>query len=376
MADEFGEKTEAPTAKRRKDATDKGDVLKSREFATALVVLAGVAWIAFFGPSLMAACKSVMTASFQFGRGDVEDFHPFRPLAEAGWNLGPAMGTLFALTLAAAILSQAGLGTLGFNGSLLAPKGNRINPVSGLKRMFGMNGWIELGKSILKVVLLGVIGTWLLWETSSMTMGLAASNLGQAVATLGGTLTHILIVMALGLVAIAAIDVPLQIVQLLKKLRMSKQEIRDEHKESEGNPEMKGHMRSRQRAILSGGMRKAVSEAHVVLTNPTHFAVALRYDRGTDQVPVVVAKGRGATALAIREAAGEYGVSVLEYPSLARAVYYTSREGQEVRDDLYHAIAIVLSFVFGLNATARGTPPPIDIPATARFDENGVNQNP
>jgi len=374
MSEQTGERTEAPTAKRRKDATEKGDVLKSREFATALVVLAGVAWIAFFGGSLMAACKSVMTASFQFGRGDVEDFDPWRPLAEAGWTLGPALGTLFALTLAAAILSQAGLGTLGFNGSLLAPKSSRINPASGLKRMFGANGLIELGKSILKVVLLGVIGAWLLWESSSMTLGLAASNLGQAVATLGGTLTHILIVMALGLVAIAAIDVPIQIVQLLKKLRMTKQEIRDEHKESEGSPELKGHIRAKQRAILSRGMRQAVGEAHVVLTNPTHFAVALRYDRGTDQVPVVVAKGRGATALAIREAAGEFGIAVLEYPSLARAVYYTSREGQEVRDDLYHAIAIVLSFVFSLNAAARGAPPPVEVPKSARFDENGVKQ--
>jgi flagellar biosynthetic protein FlhB len=128
------------------------------------------------------------------------------------------------------------------------------------------------------------------------------------------------------------------------------------------------------RVALSGGVRKAVGEAHVVLTNPTHFAVALRYDRGRDQVPVVVAKGRGATALAIRELAGERGLQVLEYPALARAVYYTSREGQEVRDDLYLAIATVLAFVFGVNAAAGGTQPPIDVPIGARFDENGIQQ--
>lgn len=377
MADEFGEKTEAPSQKRLKDAREKGDILKSREFATALVVLAGVAWIVFFGPSLVAACKEVMTESFRFGRGDVEDFQPFRPLVIAGWKLLPGLGALFAITMVAGILSQAGLGSLGFNASLMAPKGNRINPASGLKRIFGMNGWMELGKSLLKVALLGSIGTYLLMQSAAMTIGLARTNLGTAVSALGGTLTHLLLVMAMGLVGIAMLDVPLQMFQRLKKLRMTKQEQKDEHKESEGNPEMKGHLRARQRAMLSRSTRSAVAEAHLVLTNPTHFAVALRYDRGRDQVPVVVAKGRGATALAIREFAGEVAVPILEYPMLARAVYYTSRENQEVRDDLYMAIATVLAFVFGLNAQMGGNAPlpPVDVPKGARFDENGAALN-
>jgi flagellar biosynthesis protein FlhB len=330
--------------------------------------------MSFFGPSLVAACKGVMTESFQFGRGDVEDFQPFRPLAAAGWKLLPSLGLLFAITIAAAIISQAGLGSLRFNGTLLAPKASRINPASGLKRIFGPTGWIELGKSLLKIVLLGTIGGWMLWRSKSMMLGLAASDPARAIADLGGTFVGILMAMALGLVAIAAIDVPTQLIRLLGKLRMTKQEIRDEHKESEGSPELKGHIRAKQRAVLSGGMRKAMAEAHVVLTNPTHFAVALRYDRGRDQVPVVVAKGRGATALAIREAAAEHTLPVLEYPQLARAIYYTSREGQEVRDDLYMAIATVLAFVFGLNETARGLQPVIEVPTTARFDENGAKQ--
>ena len=372
---EGGDKTEAPTAKRRKDAREKGDILKSRDLATAMVVMAGVAWMIFFGPALIAACREVMAASFTFGRGDVEDFQPWRPLAVAGWKLAMPLGTLFAITLAAAVLSQAGLGSLTFNGGLLAPKGGRINPASGLKRIFGAQGWIELGKSLLKVVLLGAIGGWMLWKTAHSSIGLASSDLRVALSSLGGTLTGVLLAMAMGLLAIAMIDVPAQLLQLLGKLRMTKQEVKDEHKESEGNPETKGQQRARAHAMLSGGMRKAVAEAHVVLTNPTHFAVALRYDRGRDQVPVVVAKGRGATALAIREVAGEMAVQVLEYPALARAVYYTSREGQEVRDDLYLAIASVLAFVFGLNAAAGGTAPPtIEVPRTARFDENGVKQ--
>ncbi|WP_298668609.1 flagellar biosynthesis protein FlhB [uncultured Sphingomonas sp.] len=375
MSEQFGERTEAPTPKRRKDARERGELLKSRDFATAIVVLAGVAWVALFGSSLLKACKAIMAASFRFDRGDVEDFQPWRPLVDAGWQLVPALGSLFAITVVAAIVSQGGLGSLGFNPSLLAPKASRINPASGLKRIFGPNGLIELGKSLLKVVLLGSIGAWLLMSSSRTMFGLASSDIEVAVGSLGGTLTHILIVMALGLVAIAMVDVPVQIMQLLGKLRMTKQEVKDEHKESDGNPEVKGQIRAKQRAILSRSMKKALASAHVVLTNPTHFAVALRYDRGQDQVPVVVAKGRGATALAIREAAGEFAVPVLEYPQLARAVYYTSREGQEVRDDLYLAIATVLAFVFNLNAAAGGrAPPAIEVPLTARFDENGAKQ--
>jgi flagellar biosynthetic protein FlhB len=371
---EGGEKTEAPTAKRRKDAVDKGEILKSRELSTALVILAGVAWIMIFGGQLIAGLKEVMAASFSFGRADVEDFEPWRPLAAAVWKLAFPVGALFALAMAAAVFAQAGLGSLRFNATLLAPKAQRINPASGLKRIFGTSGLIELGKSLLKVILLGAIGGYVLWKTTRSTFGLASSNFGDAIAQLGGTLTTVLLAMAFGLVLIAMVDVPTALIQLLGKLRMSKQEIKDEHKESEGNPETKGQQRARARAMLSKGARQAVAEAHVILTNPTHFAVALRYDRGRDQVPVVVAKGRGATALAIREIAGEIAVPILEYPALARAVYYTSREGQEVRDDLYLAIATVLAFVFGVNAAAGGTaaPPLVDVPETARFDENGV----
>ena len=375
MADEFGEKTEAPTQKRRDKAVEDGNVLRSRDLATALVVLAGVGWVIFMGPALLAACKDVMAASFQFGRGDVEEFSPWRPLAEAGWRLAMPVASLLVVSLVSAVVSGAMLGNVGFNAGLFAPKASRINPASGLKRIFGMNGWIELGKSLLKMVLLGGIGGWMLWKVSRATLGLASSNLPAALDEVGGTFIAVMVAMSLGLVVIAGIDVPLQIIQRLMKLRMSKQEIKDEHKESEGNAEAKGHMRARARAMLSGGARKAVAEAHVVLTNPTHFAVALRYDRGRDQVPVVVAKGRGATALAIRELATEVAVPILEYPQLARAVYYTSREGQEVRDDLYVAIATVLAFVFGLNEATKNNPlPPIDVPPDARFDENGAKQ--
>jgi flagellar biosynthetic protein FlhB len=373
MAEYEGDKTEAPTAKRRKDAIERGDVLKSREFATALIVLAGCGWIAMLGPQMIKACEGLMTASFRFGRADIEDWSPMRPLIQAGLGFAPTVGGLFLIAMIAAIASQAGLGSFRFNGSLLQPKFSRINPASGLKRLFGPTGWIELGKSLLKVALLGSIGSWLMWKTAQPTLGLStSSDVAGVVGQLGGTFVWILFTMAGGLVLIAGVDLPIQIVRLLAKLRMSKQEVRDENKETEGSPEAKQHLRQRQREMSRRSVRQAVATADVILTNPTHFSVALRYDRFKDNAPVVVAKGRGATALAIRDVAGDEKIQILEYPALARAVYYTSREGQEIRDDLYPAVATVLAFVFGLDQRAGTVPPAINVPTSARFDENGV----
>ena len=373
MAEYEGDKTEAPTAKRLKDAAEKGDILKSKDFATALMVLAGCGWLAFFGPELVKACQGLMTASFRFGHDDIENFSPMKPLVQAGLGFAPTVGGLFLVAIIAAIGGQAGLGAITFNGGLLAPKYSRVNPASGLKRIFGPTGWIELGKSLLKVALLGSIGAWLLWKTAHPTLALSkSSDVAGVVGMLGSTFVWVLFVMAGGLVIIAGVDLPIQIIRRLGKLRMAKQEVKDEHKESEGSPEAKQHMRARQREMSRKSVRKAVSEANVILTNPTHFSVALRYDQFKDSAPVVVAKGRGVTALAIRDVAGDENVPILEYPSLARAVYYTSREGQEVRDDLYAAIATILAFVFGLNQRAGAMQPAIDVPTTARFDENGV----
>jgi flagellar biosynthetic protein FlhB len=375
MAEYEGDKTEAPTAKRRKDAIDKGDVLKSREFATALIVLAGCGWIAMLGPQMVKACEGLMTASFRFGRADIEDWSPMRPLIQAGLGFAPTVGGLFLIAMIAAVLSQAALGSFRFNGTLLQPKFSRVNPASGLKRIFGPTGWIELGKSLLKVALLGSIGAWLMWKTAQPTLGLStSSDVAGVVGNLGGTFVWILFTMAGGLVLIAGVDLPIQIIRLLGKLKMSKQEVRDENKETEGSPEAKQHLRQRQREMSRRSVRKAVATADVILTNPTHFSVALRYDRVNDNAPVVVAKGRGTTALAIRDVAGDEKIPILEYPMLARAVYYTSREGQEIRDDLYPAVATVLAFVFGLNQRAGTVPPAIDVPTSARFDENGVKQ--
>lgn len=374
MSESGGEKTEAPTPKRKRKAADEGQILSSKDFGTALIVLLGCAWMAMLGPALIRGCKEVMVGSFSFGRADIEDFEPWRPLAEAGWKLALPIGGLLLVAVAGAVLSHAGLAGLRWNSKLFAPKASRINPGSGLKRIFGPTGWIEMGKALLKVVLLGSIGTWLLWSLTRRSLGLVEADLHGAIGAMGGEFLMLLFVMAGGLMLIAGIDLPIQILRHMNRLRMTKQEVKDEHKESEGSPEAKAAQRQRQRQILKGGFRKAVETAHVVITNPTHFAVALRYEQGRDQVPVVVAKGRGATALAIRELAGELDVPILEYPQLARAVYYTSRENQEIRDDLYMAVATVLAFVFQVSRRAGAVQPAVTVPETALFDENGLKQ--
>jgi flagellar biosynthetic protein FlhB len=372
MAEEFAEKTEAPTPKRRRKAAEEGQVLRSKELTAAAVVLAGVLWLALSGPALIGALKTVMRESLQFGRADVEDFQPLRPILSVGLTLAPSMAMLFAVSIGISVLSQAGLGGVSFQSKLIGFKASRINPGAGLKRIFGLAGWIELGKGLAKVALLGAIGAWLLWSMRREAIGLVAGDLEGSVAALGWKLILLMLVMSGGLLLIAGVDVPIQFVRLLNKLKMSKQEIKDEHKEAEGSPEAKSAQRRRMHEIFKRSVKKSVLEAHVVLTNPTHFAVALRYERGKDEVPVVVAKGRGAKALAIRELAQELEKPVLEYPALARAVYYTSREGQQIRDDLYIAIATVLAFVFGVNLRAGVGQPNVIVPDTALFDENGV----
>lgn len=368
-----GDKTEAPTPKKLRDASKKGDVLQSKELGTALVVAAGAGWMALAGPAMVGALEVMVTDGLSFGAADVREFDP----AGAGLRLLgiialPVMA-LFGLTMAAAIGAPALLGSLAFRGEAVGFKASKLNPATGLKRMFGMQGLTELGKSLLKVVLIGSVGAWLMMAELPSMIGLGARDTRAAIHGLGGTLLFGVLLMAGALAFIALIDVPLQAFQRTKRLRMSKQEVKDEHKQSEGSPELKGHLRSKQREIAKGSVRKSMAGATMVLTNPTHFAVALRYRPGSDAAPIVLARGRGVTAEAIRELAAELEVPVLSYPELARAIYYTTRAGQFVREDLYLAVATVLAFVFNLDAAraAGHAPPAVEVPAAARFDTEG-----
>lgn len=373
---EKDEKTEAPTAKRKKDAVDKGDVLQSKELGTALVVVAGAIWIAMAGPLMLGALQDMLSDALTFDAGAVRNFAPGQVALRLIGIIAVPMIVLFAITIAAAVGTPAMLGSLGFRAKAFAFKANKLNPMNGLKRMFGIQGLIELGKSIAKVVLLGGVAVWLLLDQSNALVGLAAQDLNAALGDVGRTFTLAVLVMAFALAIIALVDVPAQIMQRSGRLRMSKQEVKDEHKQTEGSPELKAAVRRRQHEMARNSARAAVQDATVVLTNPTHFAVALRYRPGSDPAPFVVAKGKGATAQAIRELAGEAGVPMLSYPQLTRALYFTARTGQVIREDLYMAVASILAFVFNLDAAlASGTPQPqVDVPQNARFDEKGRPQ--
>jgi flagellar biosynthetic protein FlhB len=373
---EGGEKTEDPTAKRKSDAIGKGDVLQSKDLGTAMVVLGGAAWIALAGPWMVGALRDMLADGLRFDAMSLRNFDP----AEAFYRLAAAVAfplvSLFAVTLVAAIGTPAILGSLGFRWSAMGFKPNKMNPLSGLGRMFGINGVMELGKSVAKVALLGLVAWWLLSGQADRIVTLGQQDLVAALGELGQTFVLAVLVMALALALIAGVDIPAQIIRRGGRLRMTKQEVKDEHKQSEGSPELKAQIRRRQHEVLKGSARQAVADATVVLTNPTEFAVALRYRQGLDAAPTVVARGRGATAAAIRELAEEAAVPLLSYPQLTRALYFTTRTGQVIRDDLYLAVATVIAFVFNLDAAmAGGTPmparPDIEVPAGARFDADG-----
>jgi flagellar biosynthesis protein FlhB len=367
---ERDDKTEAPTDKRRREAAEKGDVLKSRDLTTGMVMMAGSAYVAVAGAWLVQSMANVM----RMGLGGIQqgrvDFEPGRALWNLGQQVAMPLAGLFAVCIVAAIASQALLGSFSFNGALMAPKASRMNPASYARRVFGAQGLTELGKSILKVVLVGAVGGGMLWSYAHDIAQLGAEDIHGAIVHTGHLTIGLLLLFSFALMIVAGIDVPLQLWQLLGRLRMSKQELKDELKQTEGSPEVKMALRRRQREAVRNNVRAAMSTAHVVLTNPTHFAVALRYDKLKDRAPVVVAKGKDLVAEVIRELAGDNEVPIMEYPVLARAVFFTSRIGQEIRDDLYVAVASVLAFVFSVERD-RLLKPMIDVPEGARFDEFG-----
>ena len=367
-----GEKTFAPTEKRKRDAALKGDVLRSRELATAAAMLAGAAWLKFAGPWLMEALARGARAGLTWDRAALEDFVPGAILLRLMLEVLPPVLLPAVVVMAAVVVVQLGPADGRWLAANLAPKPSRLNPLSGLKRMFGAQGWIEVGKGIAKVGLLGALAWG--WGKSHLAqlLGLGrGASLYDQLAHAWNALTGLLFVLAAGLVVIALIDWPVQWLRRYLRLRMSQQELRDEHKESEGSLERKAAQRQRQRQYASGAVAKAMREAQFVLTNPHRFAVAMTYDPDRAAAPLVLAKGRGEKAMAMRELAAELGVPVLEYPPLARSVYFTTRENQTIREELYAAVASVLAFVLSLKRGEQRAAPVIEVPLELRFDAEG-----
>lgn len=371
MAEQEGEKSFAPTEKRKQDAAKNGDVLRSRDLATAVGVLVGAAWLKFAGPWLFDAMQDTLRASFTLDRTAIEDFAPGKLLTGALTAVLPPVFMLGVLVLAASVFSQIGLSDGRWIPGNLAPKASRINPLSGFKRMFGPQGWIELGKGLAKLALLGTIAyNWASGEIQHL-VGLGRGDIHGQLVIAWDAITSLAFALAAGLVVIALVDFPIQWVRRYLRLRMTLQEIKDEHKDAEGSPEKKAAIRQKQRQFAMGAMQAAMLKAQFVITNPTHFSVAMIYDPDLAPAPVVLAKGRGEKALAMRELAADLGVPTLEIPPLARSVYFTTRENQMIREDLYAAVASVLAFVLSLKRGDHTALPAIDLPIHMRFDADG-----
>jgi len=377
MAEETaGEKTFAPTAKRRADAAKKGDVLRSRELATLAATGTGALGLLALGPWLAESMAHTARAGFRFDRDALDGFAPGAAIADAALGVLPpviALGlAVTVITLAVQLLPGEGRfvpGNAGF-------KPSRINPLSGLKRILGWQGLIELGKGLAKLALLGGIA-WF-WAVAHLPglLVLGRSPLEAQIGLASDALTSLVGALLAGLVVIAGLDWPLQHFQRDKRLKMSLQDMRDEQKEAEGSPEMKSARRQRQRDLARGGVAKAMKDAQFVIVNPLHFAVALTYDPALAPAPVVLAKGRGDTALAMREIAGEQGLPLLEYPQLARAVYFTTQPNQMVREELYVAIAALVAFVMALKRGQHPRRPVVEVPEELRFDGDGRREIP
>jgi flagellar biosynthesis protein FlhB len=366
-----GEKTFAPTDKRKRDAAQNGDVLRSRELATAAAVLVGGAWLMWAGGWLLESLSTALRLGLSWDRAELQHFDPAGAMTALMVALLPPVCVLGLVVVASSIFSQLGFGTGVWVGKNLSFKGSRLNPLSGLKRMFGPNGLIEMAKGLAKVALLMAIA-WA-WGKSHY-RGFASLGRGELMQQLGfawDALIALVFALGAGLLAIALIDVPVQLLRRNKRLMMSLQEIRDEHKDAEGSPEQKGAIRDRQRKLAAGALAPAMREAQFVIANPTHFSVALCYDPARAHAPVLLAKGRGDKALAMRDLAAEYGVPVLEYPLLARAVYFTTQERQVIRHDLYSAVAALLAFVFALKRGESPRAPMVDVPVSLHFDADG-----
>jgi flagellar biosynthesis protein FlhB len=367
-----GERTEAPTPKRLTDAAKKGDLLQSKELVTALGVAAGVGWLWLLGPLFHDGLGALLAQGLTIDRADIEGFDPVARLLRLLSPLLLPFAGLAGLGLIAAMAAPAITGALGWRSSQLAWKGERFSPLAGFKRMFGAQGLIELCKSLIKTIFLTVIALWWLRDHAPDIAGLGAAS-GTPVVALGALIFSLSLSLLGGFVVIALIDVPVQYFQRIGRLKMTLQEVKDEHKESEGAPEKKAAIRRRQQAILSKSMRAGIRAAQVVVTNPEHFAIALKYQQGEDVAPMIMARGSDELAAAIRSFAAGCGVPVLSAPPLARAIYFTGQVGQMIDTRLYLAVAALLAFLFRLDrAVAAGDVlPDMMIPPELRFDSDG-----
>ena len=366
--DKAQERTEPATPKRLEETRKKGQIPRSRELNTLALLLTSALGFMMFGGGIAQGLSSLMQQRLQVSRAHIFDIYaPTLLLKQAVldvlWLLAPLLGLL---TLAA-LIAPIALG--GWSFSSLGMKGERLSPVAGLKRMFGAQGLMELFKALAKFALIGGALFMLLWSNAGALQNLGMESLEMALAHLGDILVWSFLVMTLSLMVVVAVDVPFQLWEHGKRLRMTLQEVKDEMKETDGNPETKGRVRSLQREMAERRMMAEVPKADVIITNPTHFAVALRYDQNKMRAPRLVAKGRDLIAAEIRRVAEAAGVTCVQAPALARAVYHGVEINREIPAALYTAVAQILAYVYQLKTARREHVAEPDLPELVVPDE-------
>lgn len=357
------DRTESPSDKRLREAREKGDLPRSRDLSTAVVVLSGVTTLIASREQMSVHAANIMHVGLRYGRDDLFASNGIsRALMTAALEGLKLLGPVFAVTMVAAIAAPALMGGLNFSAQALVPKFDRLDPIKGFSRLVSMNGLVELGKSLLKLILIGGALVWFLLHTVREMYTAGTGPVNNGIAQAFGIFGQASLVFACALGAIALVDAPWQKFSFTMKMKMTKQEVKDEHKENEGSPELKSKIRQMQHQLARKRMMEDVPTADVIVTNPTHFAVALKYDEDKMGAPRVVAKGVDVIAQQIRDVAGGAKVPVVEAPPLARALYHTTEIGREIPSALYIAVAQILAYVFRLKqAIAVGDLPP-DLP--------------
>ncbi|EIY8043273.1 flagellar biosynthesis protein FlhB [Vibrio vulnificus] len=350
MAESDGqERTEEATPRRLQQAREKGQVARSKELASVSVLVIGAVSLMWFGESLARALFKAMGRLFSLSHEEIFDPSKLFDIASGALSalLLPLLLILFALFVAAAI-GSAGVGGISFSVEAATPKLSKMNPLSGIKRMFGLQSWVELIKSILKVALVTGVAIYLIQASQEDLIQLSLDVYPQNIFHALDILLNFVLLISCSLLIVVAIDIPFQIWQHADQLKMTKQEVKDEYKDTEGKPEVKGRIRMLQREAAQRRMMADVPTADVIVTNPEHFSVALRYKQNSDRAPVVVAKGTDHMAMKIREVAREHDISIVPAPPLARALYYSTELEQQIPDGLFTAVAQILAYVFQL----------------------------
>ena len=371
------ERTEEPTAKRLEKAHEDGQVARSQELSVAAMMIGAASFMYLFGDNLLTGLSDLFTAGFVFDRKAI--FSDNLLPAAFGSHALQSMLVLTPLFLFTVVIALGSAGIIGgylFSFKSLAPKLSKVSPLQGFKRMFGLKAVVDLIKALTKFSLVGLVLYLVVSQSFSAITQLGFMSVEPAMASAGEMIARGTILVTLTLIIAAAIDIPYQIHEFNKKIRITKQEVKDELKDTEGRPEVKAQIRRKQREMALGSMLEAVADADVVIVNPEHFAVALSYDPSSDSAPILVAKGVDFIAENIKQKAGESGVTVFSSPSLARALYFTTDINQSVPEALYHAVAQVIAYVFSLNGLKPGakasTKPDPQVPLGMRYNADGT----